>query len=250
MITDRGNCSGNGVCNCTEEWIGDKCDIPCLNGTNINGVCVCDHTCLTGVSCHVQCGGNGVCDDAGQCVCDFDKGFKGAQCHVKGCPGFPLNCMGHGSCNTGTTPGQCECDPGWKQPACAEGICQDDCNNNTMATCEEPPEGGMPRCLNCAKPYMGDWCELSCDHGNSTRDADGNWDCICDNCYSGAGCADLCNGRGTCQDDGKCDCGNDGYRGDNCQLRGCPGVGQDCSGHGSCKGKYISAHKDCFIVSK
>ena len=59
--------------------------------------------------------------------------------------------------------------------------------------------------------------------------------CECDDCYSGPACDIFCSGRGTlCQDDGMCFCGYDGWRGDHCEIEGCPGDPTDCSERGVC----------------
>ena len=47
-----------------------------------------------------------------------------------------------------------------------------------------------------------------------------------------------CSGNGNCSADGlSCECGDDGWRGDQCEVPGCPGLlpnGNECTGHGSC----------------
>ena len=104
-----------GFCICNDDWIGDSCEIPCLNGTNDgSGVCVCE-PCFDGVSCESLCNGNGDCDtenNNGTCVCDFYGGYKREFCDKHECPGWPENCMGHGTCHV--TDHLCECDPGYK----------------------------------------------------------------------------------------------------------------------------------------
>lgn len=66
--------------------------------------------------------------------------------------------------------------------------------------------------------------------------------CKCDPCYAGKGCNSLCMGRGTCGADGKCVCDPlGGWRGDLCEMPGCPGIGQDCTGHGDCN----AATREC-----
>ena len=37
-----------------------------------------------------------------------------------------------------------------------------------------------------------------------------------------------------CTNEGKCDCGFDGWRGETCDRRGCPGYDISCTGHGMC----------------
>lgn len=49
-------------------------------------------------------------------------------------------------------------------------------------------------------------------------------------------------GRGTCSQSGICDCDPMlGWRGDVCQIPGCPGITVDCTGHGDCN----SATHEC-----
>ena len=57
--------------------------------------------------------------------------------------------------------------------------------------------------------------------------------CSCHPCYLGKGCNSLCNGHGTCSDTNQCVC-DEAWRGSKCEVRGCPGEGRDCSGHGEC----------------
>lgn len=67
------------------------------------------------------------------------------------------------------------------------------------------------------------------------RHKDGDWECLCDACYSGASCQEECSGRGQCNATlGTCDCGYGGGRGERCETDGCPGWGEDCTGHGVC----------------
>lgn len=110
-----------------------------------------------GISCHTVCNGHGTCDGNGSCICDFDMGFKGDQCDIAGCPGWPENCMGHGTCNAAT--GNCTCDQGWQGYACHIPQCLNNCNNIT-ATCEQRANDTLPRCYDCDLPYIGDACQF------------------------------------------------------------------------------------------
>lgn len=103
----NGVCVSAGVCRCNDGWFGDACQTPCVNGTVINGECVCNHSCYGGISCDIICGNHGTCSPDDQCVCDWKLGYKGPLCTEPGCPGFPLNCNGRGSCNEIT--GNCTC---------------------------------------------------------------------------------------------------------------------------------------------
>ncbi|KAK3101710.1 hypothetical protein FSP39_005732 [Pinctada imbricata] len=230
--TTHGICGQGGVCQCNANWVGSYCHIPCYNGTNINGICMCDKDCITGISCHLECSSHGTCDTNGECVCDFYEGYKGDTCSDDGCPGWPTNCMGHGTCNIATK--TCQCDLYWGGSACEVPDCPGtpDCNGIT-AICDVPPGGGDPRCQNCAHPYMGDGCELKCVHGTPERLSTGQWLCHCDPCYSGSECNTQCSGTGTCVN-GTCDCGFNGGRGTLCEKAGCPGYVDDCTNHGTC----------------
>lgn len=43
------------VCRCYEQWIGDACNTPCINGTNNgDGKCTCFRTCDTGIITHLK----------------------------------------------------------------------------------------------------------------------------------------------------------------------------------------------------
>ena len=63
-----------------------------------------------------------------------------------------------------------------------------------------------------------------CVNGTALRNDEGVWVCSCDPCYGGANCDVFCSGIGTeCVANDTCFCGYDGWTGDLCQLRGCPG---------------------------
>ena len=229
---DHGNCSAGGVCACSEDWFGDYCQIACFNGTSNSESCVCDQTCITGYHCHLECSAHGSCDNDGNCECDYFGTYTGDKCDEPSCPGWPNPCEGHGTCNEAS--GECDCEPFWYGVACQIPDCTGtpDCNG-VNSTCKEPPLGGDPRCFDCEFPYTGDSCEYKCIHGSSIRSLDGVWTCSCDLCYYGVACDTLCSEHGSCVN-GTCDCGFDGYRGDFCQTKGCPGYDVDCTGHGNC----------------
>ena len=79
--------------------------------------------------------------------------------------------------------------------------------------------GNTPGCL-CESGWRGDTCEIACPGIEDTGKA--------------------CNGHGNCmmdfKDDGSifasCTC-NEKFRGDACEFE-CPGVGEACTGHGTC----------------
>ena len=154
---DHGICSGAGECTCSADWVGETCDEPCLNGSNIDGICVCDSACNHGVGCQLVCSGHGSCHN-NTCQCDFFAGFHGAHCDIPGCPGWPELCDGHGTCNTAKR--QCTCDPGFLGLGCETPNCpgEPDCNG-VQATCVLVGEQDTPECTNCAYPYYGDGCQ-------------------------------------------------------------------------------------------
>ena len=132
--------------------------------------------------------------------------FEGIGCHLPDCPGNP-DCNGHGDCPI-------------------------------------PPDGEDPKCTNCDDTYMGDGCELRCISG-MPQQINGTWECICEPCYAGLACEKYCNDKSTFCLNGVCDCGFDGWRGDTCTLPGCPGFGEDCTGHGECN----RASGRCYCTS-
>jgi hypothetical protein len=77
---------------------------------------------------------------------------------------------------------------------------------------------------------MGEACQQRCIHGNPTDD----FNCECEPCYNGLDCSTLCSNKSSACVKGECDCGFEGWRGEFCERRGCPGVNKDCSGHGTC----------------
>lgn len=233
-VIGHGVCALAGICVCEPEWIGTACDIPCIDGVNSgDGICRCYTECINGISCHLECSGHGQCDGNNRCQCDAMQGYKGTVCDLPGCPGWPQDCNGRGTCNLASK--TCECDQRWLGLACEIPDCPGipDCNG-VQATCTAPPGENSPRCINCAHPYMGDGCELHCYHGNAVRSDSGNWLCTCDPCYSGAACDSFCSGHGLTCTNGTCDCGFGGNRGDLCEISGCPGFDVDCTGNGLC----------------
>lgn len=231
----RGTCEEGGVCACLPKYAGVSCELECVNGTNPGtGVCQCDLPCITGVRCDHHCSHNGNCTSTGACECDSYPGYKGPQCDVLKCPGWPEDCSGHGTCNEALH--ECDCEAGWKGRACEFPLCPGNPQcNGVEAECKLGPGENKPRCFDCKHPYMGDACELRCVHGMPTRYFDGNWECLCEPCYSGVSCEGECSNRGQCNKTvGQCDCGYEGGRGVNCEVNGCPGWGRDCTGHGVC----------------
>ncbi|XP_078490820.1 uncharacterized protein LOC144746993 [Ciona intestinalis] len=146
-------------CRCSAEWGGEFCDQPCVNGTNVDGTrCVCD-ACYSGVGCNSICSGFGECQqDSGTnelyCRCFYELGYKGSTCSVPGCPGWPLDCSGHGDCNLGSM--ECECSPGWKGVACHVPDCggSPDCLGRGVC---QPPLSLLTVPLHLLVTYINTW---------------------------------------------------------------------------------------------
>ena len=101
--------------------------------------------------------------------------------------------------------------------------------------------GTISKCVNCSVGWLGPVCNDPCVHG--VQEPMDSGFCKCDPCWVGNGCDSLCMGRGTCSNSGICDCDPlKGWRGDVCQIPGCPGVDVDCTGHGDCN----SATHECL----
>ena len=106
--------------------------------------------------------------------------------------------------------------------------CESQCHRNT--TCS-----GNGTCSACG----GCICD-ACFHGNDcSQMCSGNGNCVggqcqCDACHIGDFCESECNGHGTCGTGGTCVCDANWY-GDKCTVKGCPTQTSDeCSGHGLC----------------
>lgn len=253
----HGSCSSGGVCQCDDGFAGYRCEHRCHRNTTCNdhgrcsitGQCVCD-PCYHGTNCQLQCSGNGncignscackpcfvgtychsECTGHGRCVnsnCSCNATWKGDFCEVPKCPN---DCSGNGICNAALL--KCFCNPGWKGEDCGQPDCPGEPNCHNRGTCII--KSGTAVCSNCTKGWMGPACNNVCLHGNQIPMDSGN--CQCDACWAGKGCDSLCMGRGACVNN-KCECDTlKGWRGEVCQIPGCPGVNGDCSGHGDCDG--------------
>ena len=101
---------------------------------------------------------------------------------------------------------------------CENSDCPGDPDCNARGRCVVDDEVG-PICVQCEKGWIGRGCEIYCEHGSASEE---NSDvCICDSCYTGFNCDQLCSGRvnATCVDN-KCVCGFEGWRGDLCDVPG------------------------------
>ena len=218
-------------CACFPNWAGEVCDTPCEFGYNYGDErgCVCE-PCYSGIGCDQICSGNGNCID-GKCSCDFETGYRGDVCQIPGCPGVEIDCSGHGTCNSATY--ECLCEPGWKGVGCHIPDCPGEPDCEARGDCPIPPADEDPVCVNCTYPYMGDGCEHQCVYGTPMK-INGTWICECDPCYNGLACDLLCNNKSSICVDETCDCGFEAWRGDVCDIPGCPGYGEDCTDHGEC----------------
>lgn len=227
----NGRCSVTGKCVCDPCYSGDDCRYECSgNGTCIGGKCKCD-PCYIGTHCHSLCSGHGTCNN-GTCYCGSK--WKGDYCEVPKCPN---DCSGNGICNSALL--TCFCNPGWRGLDCSELDCpgEPDCHNR--GTCSSI--NGTVMCVNCSVGWMGPACNDPCVNG--VQEPMDSGFCKCNPCWAGKGCDALCMGRGTCSDNGICKCDPlQGWRGDVCQIPGCPGVGKDCTGNGDCN----SATHECI----
>nr|XP_006824775.1 PREDICTED: tenascin-X-like [Saccoglossus kowalevskii] len=213
--------------------MGDGCELPCKFGIpersdNGNWFCHCNEPCYNGLGCDLLCSNQttALCIND-TCDCGFEGG-RGEFCEVGGCPGEQgLDCTGHGECNLAT--GICFCDSGWVGLGCEIPDCPGtpDCNERGVCDPSDPTY-----CRNCTDGWMGAACEIPCVYGIQDPMDSGN--CSCEPCYHGVSCDMMCASVGNCTDDGYCVCPFEGGRGTFCDEPGCPGYGEDCTGHGTC----------------
>mmetsp|Transcript_119610 Transcript_119610/g.194548 ORF Transcript_119610/g.194548 Transcript_119610/m.194548 type:complete len:879 (-) Transcript_119610:89-2725(-) len=158
--------------------------------------------------CPRQCSNRGNCVE-GSCLCY--SGFFSSDCSKVSC------CNGRGACPA-SEGDSCKCDPGWSGKNCeAELVCLD-------PTCSGHGACSHGQCI-CALGYGGASCEMSSD---------------------GVGfmsCQGRCSDHGTCA--GKharyCDC-ESGWTGMFCDVAMKDGCADDCNGHGTCMGGFCSCH--------
>ncbi|XP_070533132.1 uncharacterized protein [Ptychodera flava] len=211
--------------------MGSSCNTPCgpEHGTQDppnSGLCRCTDPCWHGESCHDFCSGVGQCVNE-TCDCT-DEGLNlgnwGQFCESRDCPGVDEPCSGHGYCNPSTL--TCICNSGWEGEGCHIPNCPGDPDCNGRGTCDG--NQAIPICKDCEAGWMGAGCELPCVNGTAQPD----YTCVCDECYTGAGCDMMCSNHGQCND-GTCTC-DSAWWGEYCDIRGCPGIGESCSGRGHC----------------
>ncbi|XP_078242955.1 tenascin-X [Pogona vitticeps] len=177
-------------------------------------------------------------------------------------------CSHHGSFNLSRC--QCDCEPGWGGPTCAEPACPRGCGGPQRGRCvngrcqchpgysgvrcEEPPScpddcNDQGRCVDgrcqCFQGYVGPSCsDPACPEDCQGRGKCVSGRCLCDPGYSGADCGSRacpsnCNRRGECRD-GRCVC-EPGFTGPACGTKACP---NHCNQRGRClKGGVCECHK-------
>eukprot|EP00300_Choanocystis_sp_HF-7_P033577 c45953_g1_i1.p1 GENE.c45953_g1_i1~~c45953_g1_i1.p1 ORF type:complete len:732 (+),score=76.34 c45953_g1_i1:23-2197(+) len=212
-------------CRCEDGWKGRNCE----HQEKRCGVLGGEHN-----GTFSDCSENGACRD-GVCVC-FD-GWNGDFCQSRTCP---LDCSGHGKCNT--TSGMCECDLPYFGRACSLMFCEDACHGHGICDrytgqCDcDPmffgPTCGMQLCPNSCSD-IGD-----CDYTNGTCTCPPRW--MGEDC-SVPECPDNCGGGHTCVDR-QCIC-DPGWMGPSCNTSLC---WHKCAGfkHAFCH--KLSGNCTCF----
>ena len=223
------------------------------------------------VSCVVDCGEHGACEDGvqGDGSCRCNPGFTGDSCEScalgvgwapssgVGCrlgPGLIdlgggnyTACSGHGALNT--TTGKCTCDDAtWTGPGCETKVCSEaneqgeqcrTCDCNEKGVCDGAGTVlGTGQCR-CTGNFAGESCR-SCKPGFTGE--------FCNvTCPTGGGNSKVCSGHGLCKYDGvanpgggACECSY-GFGGNQCET-GTPTSCNtnssthpvDCAGRGTC----------------
>lgn len=172
------------------------------------------------ISSGSECSGNGIWDPVTRdCTCH--PGFSGEFCQYR-CDSA-VTCGGQGACSDD---GSCECDSGYVGYEC-EHECDADADCSAHGRCTVC---GNCHCDAC---YHGNDCsELCSGSGNCVASK-----CVCDSCHLGEFCESECNDHGACvtRSGGSLNCScEEGWRGSQCTIAGCPGTDEDCSGHGLC----------------
>jgi len=138
----------------------------------------------------LECSGKGSCDTStGNCKCD--KGFTGSKCHIQACEN---NCSGRGECKN--------IEEFVSKVKSYATLASSTHNSWTYARSDKTM---YHSCL-CDAGYHGKSCQFKTCPSNS--DPNG-----------GPGAAEglACSGRGSCQKNGSCKCG-EGYKGDACEI--------------------------------
>lgn len=175
-------------------------------------------------SCGNSCSGHGACNASQQCNCH--EGWIGEVCDMPRCPG---DCHGQGLCLRG----KCVCREGFYGDSCSHRRCPNDCSGAGYCfhgTCH------------CTSGFGGADCALVRPQGQTLRvklqrmplpaaplgvDAFHSTATLRE--MPPPHCPYRCHDRGTCQEDGTCQC-YAGYSGVACETH-CP---NECSKQGSC----------------
>lgn len=177
----------------------------------------CDRKCFANLS-HANTLDIGTVGDELTCK---ELRINGGECNA---------CSGHGSCKDG----YCECFKNWYSDGMEQ--CSMTCPvaaNGKMCSGRGICKlyGNTPGCL-CESGWRGSDCTIACPGMEETGKS--------------------CNGHGSCMLDyeqdpieATCSC-NDKYRGDACEVE-CPGVGEACSGHGTCSVQNGEASCICQV---
>ncbi len=218
--SNHGQCSdlsGQASCVCDEGYNGADC-AGCSAGYQDNDD---DGTCLPGcATAGLDCGSHGSCSDAsGQPVCQCNDGYTGASCESCAvgfqdndndgtcqptCTNLVLDCSDHGACDDSGGLAICVCDTAYTGEHC------DQC----AADYQDNDHDGI-----CSFACSG--AGLNCPTNSHCDDVTGTAECVCDEGYDGANCADCAVGYQDNDGDGIC-------------LYDCASLGWDCSNHGVC----------------
>uniref|UniRef100_A0A8D9E0W6 Protein crumbs n=1 Tax=Cacopsylla melanoneura TaxID=428564 RepID=A0A8D9E0W6_9HEMI len=229
--------SGTSVCNCSEGFAGDLCQVdlltssgpgvtscsvnPCLN----NGTCIPDAASEKQVSCHCMKGYEGNhcelasspvnlsnttamdCGDGEDCFTvppPNQTSTRGAattnslMSNIGGCAARP--CRNNGTCTTlqGGSNFSCTCQPGYTGTLCEEDI--NECETGAKDVCNYGicvNTNGSYQCF-CRPGFAGDHCDVDFD------------ECLSYPCFNGATCQNKINGF-------TCVCAP-GYTGKECSI--------------------------------
>ncbi|GFU07605.1 teneurin-m [Nephila pilipes] len=238
----------SGECFCNPSWKGkecqlreDECEVPDCNGHGdcIDGVCRCFPG-YKGFHCEEvdcldpACSEHGTCAN-GMCICR--KGWKGADCGEPDSDSLRClpDCSEHGHFDVEQQ--RCVCDEHWSGPDCSQERCDLDCGyhgrcQGNVCICNTGWSGPKcnekqcdPRCIEhgqcingtciCIQGWNGYYCTLegcpqSCNkHGNCIK-VNEDWQCKCDEDWSGESCSipleKICDDKMDNDNDGLIDC--------------------------------------------
>ncbi|XP_035215579.1 teneurin-m-like isoform X2 [Stegodyphus dumicola] len=251
----------SGECFCSPSWKGkecqlreDECEVPDCNGHGdcIDGVCRCFPG-YKGFHCEEvdcldpACSEHGTCAN-GMCICR--KGWKGADCGEPDSDSLRClpDCSEHGHFDVEQQ--RCICDDHWTGPDCSQERCDLDCGfhgrcQGNVCICNPGWSGAKcnekqcdPRCLEhgqcvngsclCIQGWNGYYCTLegcpqSCNrHGTCIRVGE-DWQCKCDEDWSGESCSipleKICDDKIDNDGDGLIDCADS----ECCKSKACEG---------------------------